>query len=430
MVWLVVATIILNLGIGFAMAVGLPSLSFGVKMPRLSRPTEDEESKVTVQVQAKPAATSKEIKVEAPEVSEDIPEDWFELLEDAGAGETKSFIEASVQVLRLEVGRYRDELIAVDARVRECLAEPGKEAISNILEDLRVSNQEWLERQAEAAGYLSDRQGTLGSFSKMGALLEDILLEQQAQIETTCSNIDVLDFSTDESAGCKRLILEICKLLDMAHILRDRMHESLMSIMVSEGRLESLDKKLQIDSLTGLINRTGLETTFCQWWRDDPNRKRQLSLILVDIDRFSKINERYGALNGDLLIGGFGKLIDDCLRKNRGFDLVARCEGQRFALFTGDTGPQNATSCIERVRQTLEASTFELEDQKIELTASCGVTEVNEKDTSDSVFDRLKKTVREAKRAGRNCTFLDSGEGPTAVKPPEYNVQPQTIRIS
>ena len=62
----------------------------------------------------------------------------------------------------------------------------------------------------------------------MGGLLEDILLDQQAQIETTCSNIDVLDFSTEVTVGCKRLIIEISKLLDMAHILRDRMQESLI----------------------------------------------------------------------------------------------------------------------------------------------------------------------------------------------------------
>ncbi len=431
MVWFVLVTILLNFGVGFVMATGLPSLSFGLKMPRFSRSNDKDESEIIVSADEQPAQMMiHEVKVEVPEVSEEIPEEWLDLLEEAGAGQSKSFVEASVQVLRLEVGKYRELLITVDDRVRNCLRDPDEDEVAKLLEDLRTANQDWLKRQAEAAGHLSAKKDALGGFSKMGGLLEDILLEQQAQIETTCSNIDVLDFSTNLRAGCKRLIIEICKLLDMSHILRDRMHESLMAVMAAEGRLESLDKKLQIDGLTGLSNRTGLESIFCQWWLDDPNRKRQLSLILIDIDRLGKINERYGALTGDQLIGAFGKLIDDSLRKDRGFDRVARCEGQRFALVIGDTGPQNATSCVERIRQTIEASTFEIDGQEVEVTISCGVTEVGQQDTTDSLFDRLRKAVREAKRAGRNCTFLDSGEGPRAIEPPEYKIKPQVVRIS
>ncbi len=129
----------------------------------------------------------------------------------------------AVQALRLEVGKYRDRLIELDKRVRQCLHKGESKELSKVLADLKKTNQEWLAQQADAADHLSSKTGNLGTFEKMGGMLEEILLEQTAQIETTCSNIDHLDFESDLPAGCRRLIGETRKLIDMAHSLRDRM---------------------------------------------------------------------------------------------------------------------------------------------------------------------------------------------------------------
>ena len=60
---------------------------------------------------------------------------------------------------------------------------------------------------------------------------------------------------------------------------------------------------------------------------------------------------------------------------------------------------------------------------------SPGVAELLEDDTADAFFNRLKKTVREAKKAGRNRTFIDEGDGPKSVDPPEYNVSSNVIPV-
>ena len=104
------------------------------------------------------------------------------------------------------------------------------------------------------------------------------------------------------------------------------------------------------------------------------------------------------------------------LRKYSGLDWCGRFAGQRFFVFWADTGPHGATSVVERIRQTIAETHFELPQGTIEVTFSAAVTEVLNDDTTKSLFTRLNKTLREAKLAGRNCTYLFDGTAPAASR--------------
>ncbi len=259
--------------------------------------------------------------------------------------------------------------------------------------------------------------------------MEDVLMEQAAQIETTCSNIDLLDFDSDMEIGCRRLITELRKLIDLAHSLRSQMHESQLAIMVAGKKIDSIDRKLQFDAKTNLHNRTGLEVLFSELWRDDPNRTRQISCSMIDIDNFGRLLEAHGATITDDLLVAFATLLNDLIRSDRGFDRICHFDGQRFFAFFGDTGPRSATSAIERIRQTINESTFTIGEDEIVITATCGVAEVLDSDTTTSLYDRLNKSVRFGKKSGRNQTVLDEGSGPEQIDPPEYEVKGRVIRI-
>jgi diguanylate cyclase (GGDEF)-like protein len=207
------------------------------------------------------------------------------------------------------------------------------------------------------------------------------------------------------------------------------MHESLLAIVMHEKRMDSFDKRLQLDGLTGIYNRAGLEAVFHEWWRDDPTRIRLVSVALLDLDRFARLNEQFGVTVGDHVLQGFSGLLKDLMRKDRGYDVACRFAGQRFAVFFGDTGPRAATSAIERMRQSIEATCFEYRGEEIQVTVSVAVTEVKVDDSTMTLFERLRKTLREAKKAGRNGTWLDDGTGPTAVEPPSYEVKGRIVRL-
>jgi diguanylate cyclase (GGDEF)-like protein len=202
-----------------------------------------------------------------------------------------------------------------------------------------------------------------------------------------------------------------------------------LAIVLQEQRLETLDKRLQTDDLTGVYNRSGMERVLYEWWRDDPSRIRQASVAMLDLDRFGRLNEQHGVTVGDRVLQGFAELLQELIGKDREFDLLCRFSGQRFVVFFGDTGPRAATNTIERIRQTIEVASFEYDRAEIQVTVSCGVTEVTVGDSTTTLFERLRKTMREAKKAGCNGTCLDDGVGPGPVEPPTFEVKDRIVRL-
>jgi diguanylate cyclase len=392
------------------------------EVPQDDDPSADNEPLPSVDVATATASASTE-----------LPAEWFEMLaeiEKQGYGKCQSFVEASTQVLRLEVGRYRGELVQIDNRVRAVFENFEPPLLAAALDDLERVNADWLARQNEALAHLAARQGQLGDLQATGEILEKALREQTAQIEATRATLQQLDLSSNLPQLQQKVCTEIGRLLDMAHALRDDLHESMLAIVVSEDRIATLDRRLHVDALTGFVNRTGLEVVLHEWQRDDPHRIRPLSLVLLDVVGTGRFNERHGTAAGDAMLAAVGKIIDASLRRKRGCDVVARFSGQRFVVLMGDTGPQNATSAAERTRQVIAASTIELANENVRVSVSCGVASVLAEDDSRALFGRLSGALSQAKSAGRNKTCMDEGDGPKVIdKPPDFQVKGKIVRL-
>jgi diguanylate cyclase (GGDEF)-like protein len=181
--------------------------------------------------------------------------------------------------------------------------------------------------------------------------------------------------------------------------------------------------------LTKLPNRIGLENLLEAWWREDPQRSRLLSAIMIDIDRFGRLNLRLGTRSGDGAIVAVGRLIEDSLGKDRGFERLVRIGGESFFVLQGDVGPHQALAAAERLRQAIEATTFDDEGAEFDLTVSCGVIEVKHSESSLELVRRAQQTLVFAKKAGRNRCALDKGDGPAMLDPPQFPVKARTISL-
>ena len=95
----------------------------------------------------------------------------------------------------------------------------------------------------------------------------------------------------------------------------------------------------------------------------------------------------------------------------------------------GDTGPRAATSTVERMRQTIGASTFQYGGYEIDLTVSAAIVEVRSDDTTATLFTRAEKTLRAAKRNGRNQSYMHNGKESVLVEPPEFEIKGQIVRL-
>ncbi|MCK4707238.1 MAG: GGDEF domain-containing protein, partial [Gammaproteobacteria bacterium] len=127
-----------------------------------------------------------------------------------------------------------------------------------------------------------------------------------------------------------------------------------------------------------------------------------LSLIVIDIDYFKKINDNYGHMAGDKVLQTLAKLIQNNVRET---DLLTRYGGEEFAIIMPDTDQEAAIGVAEKLRIETENCAFHYRDTRVNITISCGITEFKDKnkDNPETVFERADAALYKAKDAGRNC---------------------------
>ncbi len=336
-------------------------------------------------------------------------------------------MEASVQVLKLEVGSYLDRLQELEDSIRQEITQNETSNGEAIVKDLIGLNEDWSIKQCEAVRILSVNRGEFGDYSVTGRRLESLLLDQAPQIEAGCNELKGLESSLVQEQDT--VLTVIARFVSLAHDLRDVMQDALITIMRLEDRLDSFPRPQQMDSMTGLFNRLGTELVFRNWWREDTARMRLVSVALVDVDAFAAINMRFGTRAGDRILGTYGRLLEQLVDKESGLDRAFRFAGQRFLLFFGDTGPRNAMNAVEEIRQTLAASTFTYGGEEFSLKVSAGVVEIEPEEGTPELFQRLSELLDVAKQAGRNCTSVDDGSGGVSVPPKDLQIPGRVVHV-
>jgi two-component system, cell cycle response regulator len=155
------------------------------------------------------------------------------------------------------------------------------------------------------------------------------------------------------------------------------------------------------DPLTGLHNRRYLDTHLVALFDEAALRARQLSVLVLDIDRFKAINDAYGHAAGDEVLKEFAARI----RANaRAIDVVSRIGGEEVVVVVPDTPLDGAQAVAERIRQRVEAEPFVVQGmRRIEVTVSIGVAARQAGDmTATEVLKRADDALYRAKQGGRN----------------------------
>lgn len=178
-------------------------------------------------------------------------------------------------------------------------------------------------------------------------------------------------------------------------------------IQMQQQKLDSYMNEARTDPLTGLANRRAfdqeLKRRFAEWKR----RGTPLSLLLVDIDHFKKVNDQYGHPSGDAVLRGVAHVLAATMRD---MDVVARYGGEEFAIVLPGTTVAGARPAAERVRTAVAAHICETNGARLQVTVSIGGAEAVGADDPELLVKRTDECLYAAKSAGRNCTFLQNGE--------------------
>lgn len=186
--------------------------------------------------------------------------------------------------------------------------------------------------------------------------------------------------------------------------------------MVAE-RTEELRRISQTDKLTGLANRCYLEEQLDIEFKRAARYKFPLTLAVVDLDFFKKVNDTYGHLAGDAVLKEVGSRLRVELRET---DFVGRFGGEEFVVILTNTTLRGSLKLAEILRRFVEASPVHFEGQDIPVTASIGVAEMHEThETYKEIFADADKALYYAKECGRNCvTYMENGEEKRFVDKP------------
>jgi len=219
----------------------------------------------------------------------------------------------------------------------------------------------------------------------------DALIVEGSIIFENATCAEILGYTADELVG-----MSVEKLIPEESCER---HRHSRDVRAHRAFLHELETAASTDSLTGALNRSfenayGREAERCH--RQHP----QLFLMMIDIDHFKAVDDRYGHATGDEALRSLATICTATLRKT---DVRARIGGEEFAALAAANNAAEAVQLAERIREKVSAIRIGADTDAFGFTLSIGLAEASVPDEpASTALQRADTTLYEAKRTGRN----------------------------
>jgi diguanylate cyclase (GGDEF)-like protein len=169
--------------------------------------------------------------------------------------------------------------------------------------------------------------------------------------------------------------------------------------------LEQANKLAITDALTTLYNSRYLHDQLAIELESAKRYNTPLTCLMLDIDNFKLINDKYGHPSGDMVLAALAKILRDSVRR---IDIVGRLGGEEFLILMPHTPPKIAFCIGERIRQAVQRWPFKVDGTEISMTVSVGAASYPDEYVKDkaSFLKAADNALYEAKRLGKNKTVL------------------------
>lgn len=157
------------------------------------------------------------------------------------------------------------------------------------------------------------------------------------------------------------------------------------------------------DSLTGLLSRHAFFENATNYTSLANRESTVFSVMIIDLDKFKSINDKYGHPAGDAVLKLFAEVVNSVARRS---DILGRLGGEEFAMLLPSTSTEEALEFSGRLHNAINKAVLKYNDKIISYTASIGLTSFDPEssDTIDDLLARADLALYQAKRAGRNQT--------------------------
>ncbi len=177
----------------------------------------------------------------------------------------------------------------------------------------------------------------------------------------------------------------------------------MISIRELTKAYEVLQVEANIDPLTELSNRRPFLKTMATEFERSRRTGSPLSIAMIDLDHFKKVNDTYGHDAGDKVLRAISDIL---ILEFRSIDLIGRLGGEEFAVVFPETDLAGAQVACDRLRRVIERTVIPIDGGEIKVTASIGIAAVTEATPCETtVLKDADKVLYAAKTSGRNCVM-------------------------
>jgi len=252
-------------------------------------------------------------------------------------------------------------------------------------EELRQMLTTFIERLSQMTESSSSYQGKMEESMRQ--------LEQARKIEEIAPVLKEVISATRLMSG------ESLGVRDELRAMREKAQDTDAELVKLHKELDRVSSQARHDTLTGALNRLGLDEALNREISNVRRKETTLSVALLDIDNFKKLNDTKGHDTGDAALAHLATVARECMRPQ---DTLARYGGEEFVILLPDTPLDNGIEAMTRLQRELTRRFFLAGNEKILITFSAGVAQLASGEAGADAIKRADKAMYLAKRAGKN----------------------------
>lgn len=280
--------------------------------------------------------------------------------------------------------RHLDEM---ERRLRDVMEKQGRAKLLSVhaQEEMRKMLAEFVEQ--------------LGAMNRSSTEFEGRIEASARQIEKVASVEDLKPLLNDVLVATHAMAEETAHSREQLKSLQEKVVVTEAELMQLHQELDSASALARHDPLTDALNRKGLEEALTREIASMRRKESSLSISLLDIDNFKKLNDRLGHEAGDLALIHLAEVTRRNLRPS---DTLARYGGEEFVVLMPDTMLAQGIEAMARLQRELTKAIYMAGNEKILITFSAGVAQLTVDESGADAIRRADQAMYLAKRAGKN----------------------------
>jgi len=239
----------------------------------------------------------------------------------------------------------------------------------------------------------------LGDFSEATSGYHDKIESFADRISKTNDITDLSDVLDEVMRETRTVQINAARSRDEMTVMRGRVDEAEREVTRLQNELAHASELVRYDPLTGALNRKGMDEALDSEVSRLRRQGGSLSLAMLDIDNFKKLNDSLGHAAGDAALVHLSQVTRETIRPQ---DALARYGGEEFVILLPNTPIDDAVSAMVRVQRELTRQFFLHNNDKVLITFSCGVAELRNEEPPYDALKRADEAMYLAKRAGKN----------------------------